>query len=194
MEKEPAAAAQLDRTIDRDLETICLKCLEKEPAQRYASAEALADDLERWLRGEPIRARRVRLPVRLWRWCRRNPVLALTSTAALLGVLVAISLLFMMVVNSQLAEQDATLRTADTFRQSGDRHHALTELKRRSRKVQARGSIASPSANRPYKRSRWPASSRFLNSAAVLAGLETLLSDSCGSARTARASASLRRA
>ena len=67
MEKEPARPRTLDRTIDRDLETIVLKCLVKTPGQRYASAEALAEELERWQRGEPIKGRRVRLPVRLWR-------------------------------------------------------------------------------------------------------------------------------
>src|SRR5262249_49184380 len=78
----------------RDLETICLKCLEKEPARRYSSAEALAEDLERWSAGEPITARPVGRFERSWRWCRRNPTLATTAgvaTLALLGV-VAVSI------------------------------------------------------------------------------------------------------
>jgi WD40 repeat protein len=63
------------------LETICLKCLEKDPGHRYGSAEALAEELERWLRQEPILARPVGPAERVWRWCRRKPALATLSAA-----------------------------------------------------------------------------------------------------------------
>jgi hypothetical protein len=82
--QEPVRLRVLNRGVPRDLETICLKCLHKDPARRYHSAEALADDLQRWLDGEPIRARRVRLRERLWKWARRKPAFAALAAAFLL--------------------------------------------------------------------------------------------------------------
>ena len=64
----------IEPKIDRDLETICLKCLEQDPKRRYGSAEALAEDLQRWLAGKPISARAVTRSERVWRWCGRNPL------------------------------------------------------------------------------------------------------------------------
>jgi WD40 repeat protein len=72
-QREPKPPSGINRRVDRDLQTICLKCLEKEPVRRYRSAQVLAEDLERWLRGEPIAARRVARAGQAWRWCRRNP-------------------------------------------------------------------------------------------------------------------------
>ncbi len=69
-------------TLDRDLETICAKCLEREPGARYPSAGALSEDLERWLEGRHIIARPVSPPARVWRWSKRNPIVA--GMAALL--------------------------------------------------------------------------------------------------------------
>ena len=88
--EKPKSPRLTNARISRDLETICLKCLEKEPGARYVSAAALADDLERFRAGYTILARPVGLTTRAWRWSRRNPVLAaLSSTTLVLLIVIA---------------------------------------------------------------------------------------------------------
>ncbi len=82
--EEPPAPRQVNRAISRDLETIALKCLRKQPGERYRDCQALADDLRRWLEGEPITARRMSLAERAVRWVRREPKLAGAAAAVLL--------------------------------------------------------------------------------------------------------------
>ena len=84
VDAEPARPRLLNPSVPRDLETVCLKCLEKEPSRRYATALALADDLERFENGRPVLARPIGSLARGWRWCRRNPIPAgLTALLAL---------------------------------------------------------------------------------------------------------------
>jgi WD40 repeat protein/tRNA A-37 threonylcarbamoyl transferase component Bud32 len=90
-ERDPEPPSRFNPRVDRDLEAVCIKCLEKEPARRYGSAEALAEDLERWQRGEPISARPPGRLGRAWRWCRRNPALATMAAVIALLVLFGIS-------------------------------------------------------------------------------------------------------
>jgi tetratricopeptide (TPR) repeat protein len=87
LQQEPERPRVLNSRLPRDLETICLKCLEKDPKRRYISAATLADDLERWLRGEPVQARRIGPLGRTRRWCRRNPGLAVLLAALALALL-----------------------------------------------------------------------------------------------------------
>jgi len=81
LDTEPRQPRQLNPKIDRDLSTMCLKCLEKDPKRRYPSALALAEDLERWLKHEPIQARRTGLFVRGRKWVQRNPTSALLAAS-----------------------------------------------------------------------------------------------------------------
>ena len=110
-EREPASPQSLNPKLDRDLAVICLKCLEKDPARRYGSAEALVEDLERWLRCEPVLAR----PTSQWetarKWVRRKPAIAtLAASVALLLMTVAIgSALFAWNLSEKEKQRDAVL-------------------------------------------------------------------------------------
>lgn len=84
---EPVSVRSLQPATPADLETICLKCLQKEPARRYPSAQALAEDLARFQRREPVQARPVGRLARGWRWCRRNPLTAGLTAAVALALL-----------------------------------------------------------------------------------------------------------
>ena len=89
--EEPPSPRKFDSRIPRDLETICLKCLEKDSGRRYPTADDMADDLRHYLAGEPIHARPIGTPARLWRWCKRQPVVAgLASVIVLLLLLGAV--------------------------------------------------------------------------------------------------------
>jgi TolB-like protein/Flp pilus assembly protein TadD len=91
-EKSAPKLRSLAPGLDRDLETVCAKCLERDPNARYRSAGELADDLERWLQGRSIVARPVSPPVHLWRWVRRNPLVA-QMAALLLTMAIAVGVM-----------------------------------------------------------------------------------------------------
>ncbi len=103
-ETEPLSPRLLNPTIPKDLETICLKCLEKELHKRYATARFLAEDLNRFLKHEPILARPISRPARIWRWCKRKPAIAamlgvtlLASVALIVGLAISNVLIARMV-------------------------------------------------------------------------------------------------
>jgi serine/threonine protein kinase/WD40 repeat protein len=122
LHEPPLPPRKLDPRIPRDLETVVLKCLGKDPLERYASAEAVAEDLRRFLTDRPIRARRTPWHERIWRWCRRNSVVAslLALVATLLTAIAIISTfsalhLTTALAQTQQAERNARLREAEAL-------------------------------------------------------------------------------
>ncbi len=126
LETEPAAPRAINPSVPRDLDTICLKCLHKEPTKRYGSAAALADDLQRWLGGEPILARPAGAPERLAKWARRRPALAATLAAALLAF-VGLSVFGALWSRARAEATDFELQAA---RARGDEEQHVAEVER----------------------------------------------------------------
>jgi WD40 repeat protein len=119
---EPVPPRRLQPKVPRDLETICLKCLEKEPTKRYVSAEALAAELRRFLNHEPIQARPVGPFARLGRWCRRNHFLAAASGLALAALMAAfaLALSFGLYQSQAAADLGDALEKAQTQRRQAE--------------------------------------------------------------------------
>jgi WD40 repeat protein len=109
-EKEPASISAIRSEMDRDLDIICRKCLEKDPSRRYRTAQALADDLQHWMDGVPIAARAVGKAERLWRWCRRRPAIA--------GLAAAVVVLFFTGLVLVLWQWDRANREAHTAKEA----------------------------------------------------------------------------
>ena len=112
---EPVPPSRLQPLLPRDLETICLKCLRKAPVERYASAEALAEDLRRFREGEPIRARPVGWSERAWKWIRRRPARAALAGVTFLAVLLGLAFVWVH-------------KRADRAQEQADKQQRVTQL------------------------------------------------------------------
>jgi WD40 repeat protein/tRNA A-37 threonylcarbamoyl transferase component Bud32 len=140
VEEEPVPPRRLNPVVPRDLETICLKCLEKEPNRRYDTAEDLADDLKRFLDDRPIKARRVSETEKIWRLCRRNPkTAALVAVAVVLLAVLAVGLPLGLLLREERNEARALLARAE---------QAERELKLRENEIQVRSHLAQARAYR----------------------------------------------
>jgi eukaryotic-like serine/threonine-protein kinase len=128
LSQEPIALRRLAPKTPRDLETICLKCLEKQPAKRYGTARALADDLSRWLEGRPIQARPTSLSEKVWKWARRRPAAAALIAVSLLSL--ATFLAYGVWKNRQLNQALATTIEAHD-RAEGNLRRAIDAAARR---------------------------------------------------------------
>jgi eukaryotic-like serine/threonine-protein kinase len=128
LDKEPRRPSLIRADTDRDLETICLKCLAKEPSRRYGSAEALAADLERWLRHEPILARPVSGVERAAKLMRRNPVTSAFSAVTLLIVAVSVVMLIRANVRIRKAQGTETVLRGQAERKAEESRLELVRL------------------------------------------------------------------
>ncbi|MEL7496129.1 MAG: serine/threonine-protein kinase [Planctomycetota bacterium] len=122
---EPRSPRRLRKSIPRDLEAICLKCLSKDPLQRYPTAHELASDLRRWLSGEPIVARRASSLERARKWTVRNPWLAAAFTAVTIAMIVAVTQWRNSV--SEYKRAEANLVIAGQQKERAERHFALSQ-------------------------------------------------------------------
>lgn len=113
---EPPRPRDMRRSVPRDLETICLKCLEKDPDRRYSSAAELRDDLRRWTADEPIMARPIGRIEKARRWCRKNPVLAAVVATAVLTLILTTEA-GIGIANARRAGLDVAMRELNNYRQ-----------------------------------------------------------------------------
>jgi len=134
-EQEPKSPRTINPQIDRDLETICLKCLEKQPEKRYSSAAALADDLDRWLDSEPILARPTGTSQRVWKWMRRRP-----TQAALVAVVLAATIGFVIFGIIYSRHLSAALQLAEAQRISAQSRKEEAD-QQRQRAVESRDQL-----------------------------------------------------
>ncbi len=126
--QEPVPPSRLHPKVARDLETICLKCLEKEPRKRYSSSHDLAEDVRRFLAREPIVARPVSKPERLWRWCRRKPGVSSLAAAVILLAVAAAAGLIVYSINISEVNKDLFQANTEIARHAEEKRQRLARI------------------------------------------------------------------
>jgi WD40 repeat protein/tetratricopeptide (TPR) repeat protein/tRNA A-37 threonylcarbamoyl transferase component Bud32 len=134
---EPVPPARLQSQVPRDLETICLHALAKEPQRRYASAGEMAADLRRFLEGQPVRARPVGRVERGWRWCRRNPAVASLTAALALIVAIAFGLVAWKWLEAEAGQEQARVAEGNAKTLAASEKDAREKAEQRRKAVLA---------------------------------------------------------
>ncbi len=145
LNEEPRPPRRINDCIPRDLETLCLRAMAKEPPRRYQTAGALADDLRRFLKGEPVQARPVGQVEKLWRWCRRNRAVASLTAAVVLLLLGGTGVATYFAIDATLEKGRADAKAIEA---ENSAHQARAEKDRADRKAQeAQANAAEAHAN-----------------------------------------------
>jgi hypothetical protein len=134
---EPVPPSRLNPGVPRDLETVCLKCLEKEPQRRYASARALAEDLRRYLLGQVVVARPVGRLTKVGKWVRRNPAVASLSAAAAVALAAGTVASWLLALEARRQADLATKRTGELEQQAIDLQAQTTAAQQNARRAEA---------------------------------------------------------
>jgi tetratricopeptide (TPR) repeat protein len=184
LKEEPVPPSRIQPGVSRDLETICLKCLQKDPGRRYDSAAALADDLRRFQAGETILARPVGRPEKAWRWCKRNPRLAmLYGMVGVLFVAVGASLAVIKV----RADRERETQAENEKRELAAREQMQRQIAEARRQAQQRleqATEAVSSGNFRKAQDLLLGSDPILSSAAELSDLRRQLAELDGQIKT----------
>jgi eukaryotic-like serine/threonine-protein kinase len=128
LEMEPPSPRLLNPNVPKDLETICLKCLQKERTRRYGSAQELADELNRFLRGEPIHARPISNVARFWRLCKRYPITSSIAAAAVLSVVAALAVVTISYIRTSAALRRESAALALSEASFADQSDVIDEM------------------------------------------------------------------
>ena len=161
MREEPVSPRTLNPSVPKDLETICLKCLTKEPHKRYGTAQELVDDLNRFLQGRPVVARPVGILGRMWRWGGRNPSIAALSVLSIVLLLSGTVISTWQAVRARAARDQALqqrkIAVEAVQREAQARKAAEEAVQRAERAAQQQRKVAADAVQRAEQALKEPA-------------------------------------